>query len=221
MTDNYDEEVTRRPNTMVSYDSLASNHPPAASIGQQIIQASLSPDANSVNSCQISSIPSTVDRALLSGSLRSPAATYTVSIEGSTTAPSLPALPTSPSTHLTTTAPVLPDNEPGGLVFSLRTSGGGQAQIHQKGGCSSFRSDQNSFDRDESSPRILIGGLVEHPQMGFRLYNGAAPNSGNKESVLGIPKAGTLLEDDILEVTIPVVRDVVHISTSGPCVPPH
>jgi hypothetical protein len=61
--------------------------------------------------------------------------------------------------------------------------------------------------------QILIDGLAEHPQTGFRLYNAAASSSGNKESTLDIPKAGTLLEDDILKVTIPVVRDVVHIST--------
>jgi hypothetical protein len=113
------------------------------------------------NSCQISSISSTVDRALLSGSSRSPSATYTVSIEGSTTAPSPSplALPTSPSARLATTAPALPDNEPGGVIFSLRTSGGGQAQMHQKGSRSSFRDDQNGFDRDESGPRLnaLVG----------------------------------------------------------------
>jgi hypothetical protein len=100
-----------------------------------------------------------VDRTLLSGSSRSPSATYTVSIEGSTTAPSPPALPTSPSAHLATTAPALPNNEPGGLIFSLRTSGGGQAQMHQKGSCASFRDDRNGFDRDESGPRLnaLVG----------------------------------------------------------------
>lgn len=127
---------------------------------QVILRRHLSVDRLLIpNSCQISSISSTVDRTLLSGSSRSTSATYTVSIEGSTTAPSPPALPTSPLAHLATTAPALPDNEPRGVIFSLRTSGGGQAQMHHKGSRASFRDDQNGFDRDESGPRLnaLVG----------------------------------------------------------------
>jgi hypothetical protein len=41
MKDNYDEEVTSRPNTMVSH---ASSHPPATSICRQIIDPEFLPD---------------------------------------------------------------------------------------------------------------------------------------------------------------------------------
>jgi hypothetical protein len=45
MTDKYDDEVTSRPNTMVgSRDSLASSHPPTASICRQVINPELLPD---------------------------------------------------------------------------------------------------------------------------------------------------------------------------------
>jgi hypothetical protein len=74
---------------------------------------------------------------------------------------------------------------------------------------------------EEYTSDIIICGPLEHPPTGFQLYSAAATSSKAERRASDIPKVDTLLEDDILKATIPVVRDVVGISPSGPRVLPH
>jgi hypothetical protein len=63
----------------------------------------------------------------------------------------------------------------------------------------------------------IICGLSEHIPSGLQSYNAAAASSSTEAHPVNKSEVDGLIEDDVLKNTIPVVRDVVCIS-SGPFV---
>jgi hypothetical protein len=59
----------------------------------------------------------------------------------------------------------------------------------------------------------IIRGLSEHPPSGLQSYNAAAPSSKTEAYPADNPEVDSLIEDNILKNAIPVVRDVVCISS--------
>jgi hypothetical protein len=60
----------------------------------------------------------------------------------------------------------------------------------------------------------IICGLSEHTPSGLQSYNAAAASSKTESYTVNNPEVDSLVEDDALKNTIPVVRDVVCIPSA-------
>jgi len=70
--------------------------------------------------------------------------------------------------------------------------------------------DHSSFDHDYGT---CPPSLLEHPPSGLQSYNTAAPSS--ETEAYDKPKVDSLIEDDILKNTIPVIREVLQGAAKG------
>ena len=59
----------------------------------------------------------------------------------------------------------------------------------------------------------IINGLSEHPLSGLQSYNAAAPSSKTEAYTADNPEVDSHMGDNLFKSTIPVVRDLVRISS--------